>query len=325
MYDVRRLHSLATTGLGAMARAVLKFGREPATYRIFQRAWGFWPWAGLFLAVAVAGFGGEWVEVQWPDHRLADRVYWPLVLFAMIAAWRVRAVLHDGHAGEIGEHGVAEDRLQARFNGLAVPLVAGGVQVLLVAAVVRLGRTEGLSLPETWPEQVLAAVSAGDRLLGLAAAMAIGVASLSFRKEWVNAGIDFAIRLFVFGILVGVTVTVLEAIRPFGSVSAFIYEFFVAGQLPATVRRVIDGAGNAGVTSIIYLGLLGGLWTVAQRNFGMLLDSGDVDLLKALDAEVHSGELSKAVTPPVPPSVPIPPVPRGTNDESLDVPDGQAR
>lgn len=307
MYDVKRLQGLASTGLKTMARAVLKFGHEPGTYRIFQRAWGFWPWAGLFAAAVLAGLGGEWIEVRWPDHRLAERVYWPLVLFAMIAAWRVRSVLYDGYAAEIDERGVAEDRLLARFNGLAVPLVAGGIQVLLVAAIVRLRRAEDLSWPETWPEQVLAAVSAGDRLLGLAAAMAIGVASLSFRKEWVKAGIDFATRLFVFGILVGVTIMVLEAIRPFGSVSAFVYEFFVADQLPATVRRVIDGTGNAGVTSIIYLGLLGGIWTVAQRNFGKLLDSGDVDLLQALDEEVHGKKDSEAKDPTA--SVEIPPVP----------------
>ncbi len=323
MYDVRRLHSLAVSGLRAMAKGARELGREPASHRIFRAAWGLWPWAGLLAAATLAGLGGEWIEGRWPDHRFADRVYWPLVLFAVIAAWRVRAVLHEGYAGEIETQGAAEDTLRARFNGLAVPLIAGGFQVLLVASIVRTWRARGLSWPETWPEQVLAAVSAGDRLLGLAAAMAIGVASLCFRRRWLKAGFDLAIRLFVFGILVGITVQVLEAIRPFSSVSAFVYEFLVAGQLPAAVRRVLDGAGNAGVTSIIYLGLLGGVWTVAQRNFGKLLDSGDLDLLEALDELVDSEETAGAMPPPPPAAAAIPPVPaasqHGKTHESLDV------
>ncbi len=204
-----------------------------------------------------------------------------------------------------------------------MPLIAGGFQVLLVASIVRTWRAGGLSWPATWPEQVLAAVSAGDRLLGLAAAMAIGVASLCFRRRWLKAGFDLAIRLFVFGILVGITVQVLEAIRPFSSVSAFVYEILVAGQLPAAVRQVLDGAGNAGVTSIIYLGLLGGVWTVAQRNFGKLLDSGDLDLLEALDELVDSEETADAIPPPPPAAAAIPPVPaasqHGKTHESLDV------
>ena len=317
MYDVRRLQTLALTGLRTMAKAVLAFGREAAAYRVFRRAWGFWPWVGLSVAAALAGFGGEWIEWRWPDHRFADRVYWPLLLFATIAAWRVRAALHDS---EIDDLDIAEDRLEARFNGLAVPLVAGGIQALLAATIFRIFRTGGFSWPEAWPEQVLAAVAAGDRLLGLTAAMAIGVASLSFRKEWLNAVIDFAVRLFVFGILVGVTVMVLEIIRPFSSVSSFVYEQFVAGQLPATVRRVIDGVGNAGVTSTIYLGLLGGVWTVAQRNFGKLLELGDVDLLEALDEQVHGEANPEAGTPPTLPSVAIPPLPP-TGPERAPAPD----
>ncbi len=50
MYDGRRLHSVASSGLRATAKAVLGFGREPATRRIFRRAWGTWVWAGLFVA-----------------------------------------------------------------------------------------------------------------------------------------------------------------------------------------------------------------------------------------------------------------------------------
>ncbi len=309
MYDVRRLHSLAASGLWAMAKAVLEFGREPATLRIFRRAWGFWPWTGLLAAAIFAGLGGEWIQERAPDRVFGNPVYWPLVLFALIAAWRVRAVLHGGDASEIAGHGVAGDPLRARFHGLAVPLIFGGLQVLLVTSAVRTWRAERFSWPETWPEQVLLAVSAGEGLLGLAAAMAIGVASLSYRKQWLRAAIDFAVRLFVFGILVGVTVKVLEAIRPFSSVSAFLFEMFVADQLPASVRRVLDGVGNAGVTSIIYLGLIGGVWTVARRNFGKLLDSGDVDLLAALSEQVHGEEPGEQPTPPSPPATAIPPVP----------------
>ncbi len=62
---------------------------------------------------------------------------------------------------------------------------------------------------------------------------------------------------------------------------------------------------------------------MAQRNFGKLLDSGDLDLLEALDELVDSEETTGAMPPPPPAAAGIPPVPaasqHGKTHESLDV------
>jgi len=295
MYDIARFRNTAVAGWKEIFRAVTAIGRNPYSANLLRRTWGPAPGLVLALAAVSCALAGAHAEVQIGELPFADSVYWPVALFAVVAAWRIRAVLFSGDLAEQ----VNQENFIDLFRSFAVPLLPAAAVLLLASPFARLAAglpAFDLDVPELPPAAATFAVVM-DQLRGavaLGAALAVTVATLTYRRDWTQAFLDLGIRFFVFRLLLGITLMVLGVMTPIlVMVVTNILQTFIA-LLPEWLGILANTLTEDALVVMVHLALVGGSWRVAQESLVKLLEEGDVDLLEALSNELEGDDDEEA-------------------------------
>ncbi len=152
-----------------------------------------------------------------------------------------------------------------------------------------------LDVPEL-PAGAAAFAALMDQLRGalaLGAALAVTVATLTYRRAWVQAFFDLGLRFFIFRILLDITLMVPGLMTPIlVMVVTSILQVFIT-FLPEWLATFVNTLTKDGLVVLFHLALIGGTWIVAQESLVKLLREGDVDLLEALSTELEGEDDSE--------------------------------
>jgi len=278
LYNIRHLFHIGYSGLSDLVPAIrLAFNSDPSDDRL-NEVYGSSPRANIF-GLSILGIGaGEMVGRLVGDQPFSPYVHWPAVIVGFIFALLLRRYLFSNGSARDGVH-------ERDFPWLAASLVA----------------PLGLLMVESMLSQIItlatSAESSGDKstsfigelavavthALGVAAAMAISVATLCFNKHWIRGLVDLAVRLIIFRVMVFVTTLLMLDIGFVGPIVAAVLRRVFDFQLPEWLVELADQLSYAGVMAVIYLAVIGATWTVCRQSFGELLQSGHVDILKTIE------------------------------------------
>ena len=272
MYNIRHLAGIAIDGLGDMGPAVRQaFNADPDDDRL-DEVYGSSPRRRIILLSVLGLAAGEALLLFLPNLPLEKYIHYPAAILGLIFALYIRRYLFQ--AEQVRE-GVKETDFPWLAASLAFPMGLLLLESLVSQLVQRLGG-DGLDLGG-----ILVLIV--DEL-GVAAAMTIAVAALCFSSNWTRALTDLAVRLLVFRIMVWVTTLVMLDIGIVGPIVSGILNGLIGFRIPEWITDLADQVSYVGVMSVIYLAVIGATWTVCRRRFGELLQTGNVDILKALEA-----------------------------------------
>ncbi|MFT7678321.1 MAG: hypothetical protein ACI8QC_002307 [Planctomycetota bacterium] len=274
-------------GGGQVLRAWAGYGSNPLAGALRRLTWGPLPGLAVLMVGVACASAGAFIEQRYGSKiMIVDNISWAVLLFAAIAAWRIRSVLT--RTREM----LGENEPDAAFEALALPLFPAAALLVLMAPVARLT----LGLPASEPSALdtnwaVALVSASADILrsalGLSATLAVVSATLCYRRDWGSALFDLGMRCFIFGIMLKITLMLLGVMTPllvmfFGA----IFKAIFSDVLPEWFGPLIEGITRDGALVIIHLSLIAGAWLAAREGFESLLESGDVDLMEMLEARL---------------------------------------
>lgn len=287
MLKVKKLRRFATEGLTDMTHAALEVPHNPYARVLFEQVWGPKPWVALVGVGIFSGIVGYMLEIILAGAPLSLGIYWPVVVFAVLAAWRIRTVLLGKN--HIRDHFDEEDN-RIIFQGIALPLIPGAAILLIVSLI-----TDGLGATAEAPDDAVGGVVGGvlavaegvESLLALGAVIAIVVATLCFTRRWIRGLWKLMWRVLWFGILLWFTELVILTLAPWTQLTSIAVNTVMAATLPESLGTVLDGLTHLVFVTMIYLGVIGALWMVAELNFPKLLAGEDVNLVERLEARIN--------------------------------------
>lgn len=278
MYNIRHLFHIGYGGLSDLVPAIrLAFNSDPSDDRL-NEVYGSSPRANIF-GLSILGIGaGEMVGRLARDLPFSPYVHWPAVIVGLIFALLLRRYLFSSGSARDGVH-------ERDFPWLAASLVAP-LGLLMVESMLSQIITLATSVESSGDKSTsfigeLAVVV--THALGVAAAMAISVATLCFNKHWTRGLVDLAVRLIVFRVMVFVTTLLMLDMGFVGPIVAGVLRGVFDFHLPDWLIELADQLSYAGVMAVIYLAVIGATWTVCRQSFGELLQSGHVDILKTIE------------------------------------------
>lgn len=212
------------------------------------------------------------IEALLPEFGFKAIVNWPaLVVGGVFALLFRRYLFSDSHAKE------------ADFPWLAASLIPAGFMLVVITAVTLLsdgevGFVEDAPLWTTigMPAELLA------RSSGVAAALAIAVAALSYSRRWLNALLELAVNLALFLLVLAIARFVMIDI---GIVDILLSTFFRVVfhiTFPSWVGDVADQISYASLLLAFYFAVIGATWTACRQQFSELLASGEVNVLASI-------------------------------------------
>jgi len=278
LYSIKHLFQVAREGLDDMAPAMRQAFNADTTDDRLDQVYGASPRARIIgwsvLGVVAGGIFSRLV----PDLPVNEYIHWPSVAVGLIFAVLIRRYLFAGD-------GAARDGVRAEdFPWLAASLAAP-VALLMAQSMITwvFGEIARAGAPDTGQGLFIGELLvAATHALGVAAAMTIAVAALCFSKDWPRALLDLAVRLLVFRIMVYITTLILLEIGIVGPIISGILRRFFNWRIPQWLSQLADQISYTAVMSVIYLAVIGATWVVCRRNFGELLQTGQVDILKTI-------------------------------------------
>jgi hypothetical protein len=278
LYSVRHLFQVGYHGLSDLVPAIRQaFNADPTDDRL-NLVYGSSPRANIVgVSVLAIGAGALFGRIG-RDLPISPYIHWPAVMVGLIFALLLRRYLfYSGNARD----GVHEPDFPWLAASLAAPLGLLMVEsVVSKIAAPATSESAGDASPLFIGELVVVATHA----LGVAAAMTISVATLCFSRNWIRALLNLAVRLLVFRVMVFVTTLIMLHIGIVGPIVAAILRGIFHFSLPEWMTDLADQLSYAGLMSVIYLAVIGATWTVCRQSFGELLRSGDVDILRTIEA-----------------------------------------
>lgn len=278
MYKPKLLLGIARQGWSDMRPAFKRaFNDDPSDDRLplvfgSQPRWAI---AGLIALCTAAGLLVTYGIEEFPGQDLLN---WPAVFSGLVFALAVRRYLfRTGSATN-------ED-----FPWLAAALIPAAISPVLVSIVADLITNPPQPIPDA-PN--FTAIGSGALLivyaLGVAAAFTIAVAALCYSKNWLHAILDLAVQLFIFKVMVWVTLFVMVEIGIVGPILAAMVEKIFGVDVPGWIGDFVDELTTAVILGVAYLAIIGAAWTVCRRGFAELLETGDVQILKAIESMTQS-------------------------------------
>lgn len=274
MYNLKRLKAVAREGLSDLGPAVRQaFNADPDDDRM-ELVYGRNPGRTVLALSLGCVFAGEYLSRAGGGVLpLSGYVHWPAVLVGLVFATLIRRYLfRSGHAGR-------DD-----YAWLAASVVPAFALVIVVSLIAN------LLFGSDRPDEMISAVDLGRLLLlltdslGIAAALSISVATLCFSRDWPRAMLDLGLRLFVFKLMVGITALVLLEIDIVSTVAGALLEGLIAWRIPEWLADLADQISYAAILSTAYLAVIGGTWMVCKKSFAELLETGQVNVLAAVEA-----------------------------------------
>jgi len=296
MLKVKTLRKLAVEGLGDIRHAAKEIPNNPYGAILFEQVWGPKPWIALVGVGILSGIVGAMLEMALTNSVFSLGIHWPVVVFSVIAAWRIRTVLFGKN--HIREYLDDEDN-DLTFQALALPLIPGALVLLLISLI-----GEGL-FPSaeplfTRPDGVVSAIllvgNVFEHTLGLGAVIGIVVATLCYSRRWIRGLWKLMWRVLWFSIVLWFTELVLLTLAPWTRLTSIAVNTVMAATFPEALGTLLDGLTHLVFVSMIYLGVIGALWIVAERNFPKLLAGEDINLVKAMDERVKPNLAKKGAT-----------------------------
>lgn len=270
MYNVWRLFGVVRDGFGDMLPALrAAFNDDPIDDRMAE-VYGSRPRIAVFgLTVAGAGLGLGIQRVQ-PDLPYIEYINWPAAAAALVFAWLLRRYLFKHKKARCDD-----------FPWLAASVAPAIGLLVLIDLILNLSTAfvSGAADQQRFGSVLVAVTQA----LGIAAAMTITMATLCFSRDWPKALLDLAIRLIVFRILIWVTTLVTIEIGIVGQVLGGLLEGLTGWAVPQWLKDLSDQVSYAILLGTAYLAIIGATWTVCRRSFGELIETGQVDILKAIE------------------------------------------
>ncbi len=276
MYKLRRLAAVAHEGLSDLGPALRQaFNSDPGDDRM-ELVYGPHPRRTVLALGLGCVFAGEWLSRAGSSLLpIAGRIHWPAVLVGLVFATIIRRYLfRSGRAGN------------ADFAWLAASVVPAFVLAIVLSLIANLvfgapGSREMFADVGTVELSSLLLVVTDS--LGIAAALSISVATLCFSRDWPRALLDLAVRLFVFRLMVWITAIVLLEVDLLSTIVGAVLEGLIAWRLPEWLAELADQIGYAAILTTAYLAVIGGTWMVCKQAFGQLLETGQVNVLTAVE------------------------------------------
>lgn len=273
MYNLKHLSNIARQGLSDLLPAVRQaFNDDPTDDRLDQ-VYGPWP-RRTILIMSISGIGLGWLFAWFsPDFPLKEHINWPAVVVGLLFAAVLRHYLFKTQKADVND-----------FPWLAASLVPATVLLMAVVAVSDIAFGGSEAAGDATPANVLigTVLLVISDALGVAAALAIAVAALCFSRNWLQALWDLAIRLFVFKLMVWITVLILLEVGVVGPIISALLDAILGWQVPRWLPELADQLSYAGLLSVAYLAVIGATWTVCRKSFGELLDTGHVNVLSTI-------------------------------------------
>ncbi len=228
---------------------------------------------GAGLAVSY-GFDGYWIK---------ELLNWPAVASGLVFAVVLRRYLFSSGEAKVGD-----------FPWLAAVLIPAAAAPALVSILTELWS----ATPQPLDNAPAFTVIGSSALLlihglGVAAAFTIAVAALCYSRNWLEAVSGLAVQLFIFKLMVWVTLFVLVEIGIVGPILARIVEGVFGINVPGWIGDFVDQLTTVVVLGIAYMAIIGATWTVCRKSFGELLETGDVRILHAIEAMTRTDKQNK--------------------------------
>ncbi|MEO0421213.1 MAG: hypothetical protein AAF184_02685 [Pseudomonadota bacterium] len=281
MYDLKWLRSVARDGLGDMVPTVRELvSGEQRTQGRLQLVFGSAPRRNL-LALAVFGvLAGELLALLMPSIDLDGVVNPAAALLGAAQAALIRRYLFRSDQADSGD-----------FPWLAASI--GPAILVLVLAQAWRGAVSLPGLLGASPEPLEVAdavVRLLADMLAVAAAYAVAMATLCYRRKWLRALWDLAVRLFVFQVTMWVMVLLFVEIGIVGPIASALIGAVTGWYPPDWLGDLADVLTYALLMGVVLLAVIGATWIVCRDNFDTLLAEGEVDVLESLNAIAQSPE-----------------------------------
>lgn len=289
MYNLRHLSGIVRDGFSDMWPALrVAFNDSTEDDRMYE-VYGSNPRIGVCaLAILGAVLGMLFVKVG-PNFQFMQYVSWPAVAVGLLFAAVIRRYLFSRQLAK------KED-----FPWLAASLAPAICLAVVIELIPDL--TAGSVGSENDQARLGSVLVTLTQALSIAAAMTIAIATLCFSQQWPRALIDLATRLLVFRILVWVTTLVLIDIGIVGQLIGALVQGLTGWSLPQWLADLSDQLSYALLLTTVYLAIIGATWTVCRQNFGTLLETGQVDILKAIEKLTKKQKSKKPKKPKKPES-----------------------
>ena len=287
MYNLRRLAAVAREGLSDLGPAVRQaYNADPDDDRM-DLVYGRNPVRAVLALGLGCVFAGELLgRAGGGLLPLSGDINWPAVLVGLVFAAVIRRYLFRSGQASAGD-----------FDWLAASVVPAFALVIVLSLFANF--VFGPTQSEDVVNAGVGSVQLGSLLLiltdslGIAAALSISVATLCFSKKWPSALLDLALRLFLFRLMVWITAIVLLEVDIVSTIVGALLEGLIGWRLPEWVSELADQVSYAAILTTAYLAVIGGTWMVCKKSFAELLETGQVNVLLAVEELAKDPEAEK--------------------------------
>ncbi|MEO0971498.1 MAG: hypothetical protein AAFX85_00270 [Pseudomonadota bacterium] len=281
MYDLKWLRWVARDGLSDLGPAVRQvFDQRDQQQKRLQLAYGDAPRRNLLLLALCGVVLGELLGELAPMVTAFEMVNPAAVILGAAHAALIRRFLFRT------EHARADD-----FPWIAASIIPAAVALMLNSLPGALGQVPSLwtsAMPFDALNDVIRALM---DVLAVPAGFGVAVATLCYRRRWLPALRDLAVRMFVFRFTVWFMILIFVDIGIVGQILSEIIGTVTGWYPPGWLGDLADAVSYTLLMGVILLALIGATWTVCRENFPTLLEQGEVDVLASL---THMSQSPKA-------------------------------
>jgi len=274
MYNLKHLNNLAMQGLKDMWPALKQAFNQDRSDDRLNEVYGPKPTLMVISLTIVCIAVGEWFARFSPSFPYKSYVHWPAVAVGLVFSWVIRRYLFS-----------SKRALPDDFPWLAASLIPAFIITVISSPLIDLFFLTSQPNAETIVGTVLLMIISS---LGIVAALGIAVAALCFSRDWPNALITLAVQLLVFRIMVWVTALVTLEIGIVGPILSRIIQSLTGLHIPEWLSQLSDQITYAALMGVIYLAVIGSTWTVCRNSFSELLNTGHVNILKAIESSAKN-------------------------------------
>ncbi|MEM7279042.1 MAG: hypothetical protein AAF385_13025 [Pseudomonadota bacterium] len=274
MYSFAHLLVLARRGFEDMLPALRRAFNDNPNDDQLNLVFGGYPRRKIVVLSVVGIVLGEFLMHGLSEPFLTEHINWSAAILGVSFAIIIRRYLFHSENAKIDD-----------FPWLAASLIPAAVLLFLVAFVGRIVRGE-IPFINDGPGIIAIGgpLQAAADAAAVIAALSIAVATLCFSRNWINALVELAVQLLVFRIMVWVTVLVFIEIGIVGKVLAGVIEGVTGFRFPEWAADFADQLSYASLMLTVYGAVVGVTWIACRQSFPVLLETGEVNVLKTIQA-----------------------------------------